>query len=60
MCPMSARKLCCKGLRCRLLHPWRQQLYCALLDLNERFLRHISENQRQVEDAINGLRVREL
>ena len=44
MRPISARKLCRKGLRCRLLHPWRQQLYGPSLDLGESLLRHISEN----------------
>src|SRR6516164_11495646 len=60
MCPMSARKLCGKRLRCRVFHPWRQQLYRPLLDLSERLLSHISENQSQVEDALNGLRVASL
>ena len=60
MRPMSARKLCRKGLRCRLLHPWRQQLYCPLLDLGESLLPHIGENQREVGDALNGLGVRGL
>ena len=57
MRPMSAGKLCRKGLRCRPLHPWRQQLYCPTLDLGESLLSHISEDQREVEDALNGLRV---
>ena len=55
MRPMSACKLRRQRLRCRLLHPWRQQLYCPLLDLGESLLPHISENQREVEDALNGL-----
>jgi hypothetical protein len=45
MCPLSARKLSGEGLRGRLLHPRRQQLYRPLLDLDEGFLRHIGENQ---------------
>src|SRR6516162_686120 len=57
MRPMSARELSRKGLRRRLLHPRRQQLYRPLLDLGERLLRHISKNQREVEDALNRLRV---
>src|SRR5262249_57302875 len=57
MRPVSARELCRKGLRRRLLHPWRQQLYCPLLNLGESLLRHISKYQREVEDALNGLRV---
>src|SRR5262245_30878241 len=57
MCPMSARKLFRKRFGRRLLHSWRQKLYCPLLDLGQGLLRHISENQREVEDTLDGFRV---
>src|SRR5215472_5481087 len=55
MRPMSAGELCGESLRCRPFHPRCQQLYCALLDLDECLLRHIGKNQREVEDALDGL-----
>src|SRR5262249_8288970 len=57
MCPMSAGKLFGERLRCRPFHPWCQQFHCPLLDLDERLLRHIRKNQREVKDTLNGLRV---
>ena len=55
MRPMSARKLCRESIRCGSLHPWCQQLYCPLLDLDQSLFRHIGKNQREVEDALHRL-----
>src|SRR5262245_52725859 len=52
MRPVSTSKLCCEGFSCRPFHPRCQQLHCPLLDLDERLLRHIGKNQREVENAL--------
>jgi len=57
MRPMSASKLSREGFRCSLLHSRRQQFHCSLLDLDERLLPHIGENQSNVGDALNGFQI---
>ena len=55
--PMAARKLIRKDFRGRGLHPFGQQLYRPSLNLGESLLPHISENEGEVEDIFNRLRV---
>src|SRR5262249_29307414 len=57
MRPMSTRKLIREGFRSRLVHSWRQKLYSTSFNLRESLLSHIGENQREVEDISDGLRV---
>src|SRR5262249_10662637 len=57
MRPMSTRKLIREGFRSRLVHSRRQKLYSASFNLRESLLSHIGENQREVEDISDGLRV---
>src|SRR5262245_17850186 len=57
MRPMSTRKLIREGFRSRLVHLRRQKLYSASFNLRESLLSHIGENQREVEDISDGLRV---
>src|SRR5262249_55336744 len=60
MRPVSARELCRKGLRSRLLHPRRQQLYRPLLDLDERLLRHIGRTSVRSKTLSTGFESRAL
>jgi len=55
--PMAARKLIRKDFRGRGLDPFGQQLYRPSLNLGESLLPHISENEGEVEDIFNRLRV---
>src|SRR5215472_11025729 len=57
MRPMSTRKLILEGFRSRLVHSRRQKLYSTSFNLRESLLSHIGENQREVEDISDGLRV---
>ena len=60
MRPMSTRKLIREGFRSRLVHSRRQKLYGTSFNLRESLLSHIGENQREVENISDGLRVRGL
>src|SRR5262249_62229405 len=57
MRPMSSCKLIREGFRSRLVYSRRQKLYSTSFNLRESLLSHIGENQREVEDICDGLRI---